>query len=51
MPVHSTAMHATLAALGTFAALLGAGSWLAERIGRAREAHAARAALVARARS
>ena len=48
MPVHSTAMHATLAALGTFAALLGAGSWLAERIGRAREA---RAALVARARS
>ena len=46
MPVHSTAMHATLAALGTFATLLGASSWLAERICRAREARAARAALV-----
>ena len=32
MPVDSTAMHATLAALGTFAALLGASSWLTERI-------------------
>jgi hypothetical protein len=51
MLVYSPAMQATLAALGTFAALLGASSWLAERVCRAREARAARAALVARARS
>ena len=44
-------MQATMFALGTFATLLGGSSWLAERICRARDARAARASLVARARS
>ena len=44
-------MQVTLAALGTFAVLLGASSWLTERICRVRNARAARAALIARARS